>query len=137
MGFSRQEYWSGLPSPPPGDLPDPGIEPRCPELQADSLPPSHWGSPHPQGYYSTIPSTSLQFQLEQLRRKSNSRTSLVVQWIRLSSQCRGSRFDPWLGGGTKIVYAMGQLSPYTTTTQPTCSRALVPVCCNKDPVEPK
>ena len=38
MGFSRQEYWSGLPSPSPGDLPDPGIEPRSPELQADCLP---------------------------------------------------------------------------------------------------
>ena len=38
MGFSRQEYWSGLPSPSPGDLPDPGIEPGSPALQADSLP---------------------------------------------------------------------------------------------------
>ena len=37
MGFSRQEYWSGLPCPPPGDLPDPGIEPRSLALQADSL----------------------------------------------------------------------------------------------------
>ena len=36
--FSRQEYWSGLPFPSPGDLPDPGIEPRSPALQADSLP---------------------------------------------------------------------------------------------------
>ena len=32
MGFSRQEYWSGLPFPSPGDLPDPGIEPRSPAL---------------------------------------------------------------------------------------------------------
>ena len=38
MGFSRQEYWSGLPSPSPGDVPDPGIEPRSPELQAECLP---------------------------------------------------------------------------------------------------
>ena len=38
MGFSRQEYWSGLPFPSPGDLPDPGIEPGSPALQADSLP---------------------------------------------------------------------------------------------------
>ena len=38
MGFSRQEYWSGLPFPSPGDLPDPGIELRSPALQADSLP---------------------------------------------------------------------------------------------------
>ena len=38
MGFSRQEYWSGLPFPSPGDLPDPGIKPRSPALQADALP---------------------------------------------------------------------------------------------------
>ena len=37
MGFSRQEYWSGLPCPPPGDIPDPGIEPRSPAFQEDSL----------------------------------------------------------------------------------------------------
>ena len=37
MGFSRQEYWSGLPFPSPMDLPNPGIEPRSPTLQADSL----------------------------------------------------------------------------------------------------
>ena len=38
MEFSRQEYWSGLPFPSPRDLPDPGIEPRSPTLQADALP---------------------------------------------------------------------------------------------------
>ena len=38
MGFSRQECWSGLPFPSPGDLPDPGIGPRSPALQADALP---------------------------------------------------------------------------------------------------
>ena len=37
MGFSRQEYWSGLPFPSPGDLPDPGIEPWSPAFQADTL----------------------------------------------------------------------------------------------------
>ena len=40
MGFSRQEYWSGEPFPSPGDLPDPGIEPGSPALQADAVPPS-------------------------------------------------------------------------------------------------
>jgi len=45
MRFSRQEYWGGLPCPPPGDLPDAGIEPMSPALQADSLLLSHWGSP--------------------------------------------------------------------------------------------
>ncbi|MDP0989565.1 hypothetical protein Q6249_28445, partial [Klebsiella pneumoniae] len=38
MGFSRQEYWSGLPFPSPGDLPNPWIDPKSPVLQADSLP---------------------------------------------------------------------------------------------------
>ena len=50
MGFSRQEYWSGLLFPFPGDLSDPGIEPVFPEaaaLQADSLLLSHQGSPLP------------------------------------------------------------------------------------------
>ena len=37
MGFSRQEYWSGLPFPSPGDPPNPGIEPGSPALQADAL----------------------------------------------------------------------------------------------------
>ena len=41
MGFSRQEYWSGLPFPPPGDFPDPGIKSRSPALQRDSLPSEH------------------------------------------------------------------------------------------------
>ena len=45
MGFSRQEYWSGLPFPSPGYLFNPGIEPRSPALQADSLPSKPQGSP--------------------------------------------------------------------------------------------
>ena len=44
MGFSRQKCGSGLPCPPPGDLPNPGMEPRSPVLQADSLLLSHQGS---------------------------------------------------------------------------------------------
>ena len=47
MGFPRQEYWSGLPCPPPGDLLDPGIKsmsPKSPALQVDSLPLRHVGS---------------------------------------------------------------------------------------------
>ena len=44
-GLSRQEYWRGLPCPPPGDLPDPGAEPAPPAPQREALPLSHWGSP--------------------------------------------------------------------------------------------
>ena len=45
MKFSRQEYWSGLPSPSPGDLPNPGIKPGPPALQADNLPSEPPGKP--------------------------------------------------------------------------------------------
>ena len=48
MGFSRQEYWSGLPGRPPRDFPNPGIQPASlasPALQVDSLPLSRQGSP--------------------------------------------------------------------------------------------
>ena len=48
LGFFRQEYWSGLPFLSPEDLPDRGIKPRSPALQADSLPSELQGSPHSQ-----------------------------------------------------------------------------------------
>ena len=47
MGFSRQEYWSGSPSPSPGDIPNPEIEPGFPTLQADALPSEPPGKPFP------------------------------------------------------------------------------------------
>ena len=45
MGFSRQEYWSGLPFPSPGDVPNPGVESKSPTLQADTLPSEPPGKP--------------------------------------------------------------------------------------------
>ena len=45
MGFPRQEYWSGLPFPSPGDLPNPGMEPGSPALQTDTLPSEPPGKP--------------------------------------------------------------------------------------------
>ena len=55
MGFFRQEYWNALPLPPPGDLPNPRIEPTCPVLLVDYLPLSHRGSPNcPQLPYSSL-----------------------------------------------------------------------------------
>ena len=56
MGILRQEYWSGLPCLPPGDLPDPGLEPRSPTLQADSLP------SEPQIRFGTLGQTTLMKQ---------------------------------------------------------------------------
>ena len=54
MGFSRQEYWSGLLFPSPGDLPDPGIKPRSPRLQADTLPSELPGKPNTKNHFNHI-----------------------------------------------------------------------------------
>ena len=54
MEFSKQEYWSGLPFPSPGNLLDPGIETESPALQADSLPSEPLGKPSVYIYTSTI-----------------------------------------------------------------------------------
>ena len=56
MRFSRQEYWSGLPFPSPGDLPDPGIEPGSPTLQTDALPSE---PPGKSGHLKSIKTLSL------------------------------------------------------------------------------
>ena len=63
MGFSRQEYWSGLPFPSPGDLPNPGIEPRSPALQADAF------SSEPPGKIICLPDTNTQNKKKILRKK--------------------------------------------------------------------
>ena len=57
LELSRQEYWSVLPGPPPGDLPNPGIEPRSPALQADSLPAEPPGKPR-ETRVGVMPSTT-------------------------------------------------------------------------------
>ena len=56
MEFSRSEYWSGEPFPSPGDLPNPGTEPRSPTLKADSFPAEPPGKPKNTGVGSPIPS---------------------------------------------------------------------------------
>ena len=59
MGLSRQEYCSGLPCPPPGDLPNAGTEPRSPVLQADSLPSEPQGKP---SMIEVLVNTAMTFQ---------------------------------------------------------------------------
>ena len=54
MEFSSQEYWNGFPFPSPGNLPDPGIEPRSSALQADSLPSAPPGKPKTIEYLLTV-----------------------------------------------------------------------------------
>ena len=68
MGFLRQEYWSGLPIPSPGNIPNPKTEPESPAWQTDSLPLSHGGSP-----FEYACALSLKIQ--------NLGISLVIQWL--------------------------------------------------------
>ena len=78
-GFSRQEYWSGLPCPPPGDLPNPGIKPRSPKLQEDSLPAKPPGKPMNTGAGSI---SLLQGNcLTQLSKKKSSLYNTVISII--------------------------------------------------------
>ena len=93
MGFSRQEYWSGLPFCSPGDLPNPGIDPWSPALQEDSLPLSHQGHPtykdwqsraiktQPLGpYRRVISSSEPPWDQDQLRPFLRSYHSLSTAW---------------------------------------------------------
>ena len=66
MGFSRQDYWSGLLLPSPGDLPDPGIESRSSALQADCLPTELWGKPHASKFMFKILQARLQQYMNQV-----------------------------------------------------------------------
>ena len=144
MGFSRQGYWSDLPFPSPGNLPDPGIEPRSPALQADSLPTalrrksqyaydgSHFfgggcvaqlvGSQFPNQEWNLCPPpppahcsgtelptvpTSSPHPLDcqeipgdsYFRENKTQNRDLPSDPVAktLHSQCRGSKFDTWLG----------------------------------------
>ena len=83
MAFSRQEYWSGLPFPAPGDLPDPGIEPRSPALQADSLLSEPLGKPpiHTLPYVNLITSGKLLYST-----RSSAWCSVMTERDRMGSR---------------------------------------------------
>ena len=92
MGYSRQEYWSEQPFHPPGDLPNPEVEPTShasPALQADSLPLSHQGSPFVIHIHCEILTT---IKLINISITSHSYLSSFV-WERLRSVCSLGRFQ--------------------------------------------
>ena len=73
MRFSRQEYWSGLPFPSPGDIPDPGIKPRSPALQTDALPSEPPGKPGALQFGKALRSQSIALSFKAL-------ISPAVEW---------------------------------------------------------
>ena len=85
MEFSRQEYWSGLPFPSPGDLPDTGIKPRSPALQAEALPLSHQGSPYMQNLKRC-------YELTYLQKRTR---DTGIQKKRMVTKGEGERMEGW------------------------------------------
>ena len=81
MGFSRQEYWSGLPFPSPGDLPDPKTEPRPPTLQAEAL---------------ALPSEAPRKSIDYLGR-------IQVKHARILKKKKKKKFPPLLYSGPKRI----------------------------------
>ena len=82
--FSRQEYWSGLPCPPPGDLPHPRIEPKSPALRANSLPSEPPGKPKNTGV------GSLSFLQRIFPTQESNQGLLHFRWIPYQLSHRGS-----------------------------------------------
>ena len=114
MRFPRQEYWSGLPFPSPEDLPDPGIKPRFPVLQADSLPTELQGKPTPK------PSRKIS-ELGQLNQRN------PLPYLRPSQGFMGGTVGSvgwelvvWLQIETHIPKSKSQLHP-APLTEPICA----------------
>ena len=105
MGFSRQEYWSGLSCPSPRDLLNPGIEPRSPVLQADSLPSEPPEKPKNTGVGSLsllqgiIPTQGLNQGLlycrQILYQLSHQRNPRILKWVACPFSSRSSRPMNW------------------------------------------
>ena len=95
MGLPRQEYWSSLPFPSPGDLPDPRIKPTSPALQTDALTAEPPGKPIPKleksPYSNKDPKINNFLNLVKINKykRTESRTSLAVQWVKFCASNAG------------------------------------------------
>ena len=77
MGFSRKEYWSGLPFPSPGDLPNPGIESGSPTLQADALTSDPPGKPQNTYTQQILRFTHLNEEFQRIARREKKPSSVI------------------------------------------------------------
>ena len=125
VGFSKQEYWSGLPSPPPGDLPNPGIQPRPLALPADSLPLSYQGSQIIQYIYFIYKLYTFDIELHisiydlffivyiyitlKICIYYNMWASLIAQLVKNLPAVQETRFSSWVG---KIHWRRDRYTPH-------------------------
>ena len=106
MGMSRPEYWSGLPFPPPGDLPNPGMEPRSPALQADSLP------TEPPGKLINTGVGSLSLLQGIFATQGSNRSLVHCRWILYQLSYQGSKLLKRIHFYIKIQFKFGKLFTY-------------------------
>ena len=125
-GFSRQEYWSELPCPPPGDLPNPGIQPRSPTIQADSLPSEPPGK--------TIALTLQTFVSRVMSLLSNTLSLFVITFLPRSNHLLIS----WLQSSSAVILEPKKRKSVTAST---FSHAALPIlipgrqpCCTLSPI---
>ena len=109
MEFSREEHCSVLPVPPPGDLPDPGIKPKSPAWQANSLPPSHLGSP--------LEDLLKQYCPRQFKRREDMRSGKKCTCLYETGAGRGRQRRVW-DGGWHPVKAPGTRGPSDSSLHP-------------------
>ena len=124
MGFSRQEYWSGLPCPPPGDIPNPGIEPRSPTLQVDSLPTEPPGKPSISiliVYWSSYSFNCLSQTRRVQKKKAWIELNSLIFWLHCPGGASGKKNPPANAGN---VYKRYQFNPWVAKIP--CRRAWPP-----------
>ena len=118
MGFSRPEYWSGLPCPLPGDLPNPGIKPRSPALQPDSLPSEPPGKPENTGVGSL---SFLHWNFP--TQESNPSLLCLLHWLAGSLPLHHLGSPPWF---VSILHRPITLLQGKERTREGCSEVLQP-----------
>ena len=126
LGVPRQERWSGLPCPPPGDLADPRMEPGSPALQADSLPLSHQKSPST-SYAASNTHILCTHSVSGIQPSAKSHRSLIC--VLITSESRGSR-ESGVTGAERLSFldSSDGCLPGRRHCTDSCPNRLVGVC---------
>ena len=124
LAFSRREHWSGLPCPPPGDLPNPGIEPRSPKFQVNSLPseppgePGSIGRPAPSGRDKVRPDGALDLYFcftEWSRQKIKTISSVFAFWSPPSPSTKIlGQTGPLCSSSSSAIFCFGETYAFRT-----------------------
>ena len=123
MGFSRHEYWSGFPCPPPGDLPKPGIKPRFFTLHTDSLLSEPWGKPWWVCRRNIWPTESINWGRNEIHpHKSSWRIRSGPEGIKLSEISQTKTNTVWSHMWNLTTSNQKQTKPIDTEYRPVVAR---------------